>query len=77
MLENFKKTVSKILWIIFPLGFALLIIYSVIHTVGKTPITFIGALCILGIGIVIGIQIVEPQLFPIFFARIRKWLTFK
>lgn len=72
-MEKLKKLGSNILLILFPLG----MVYCIIHTIGKEFTTFLGSILIFGIGIVIGIQIVEPQLFSDFFARIGEWLTFK
>lgn len=54
----FKKIGIALLVIIFPLG----LLYCILHTLGKEFTTFIGGIALIGIGILVGIYIVEPQI---------------
>ena len=57
-MATLKKIGLALLVIVFPLG----LIYCIVHTLGKEFSTFLGGICLLMIGILIGIYIVEPQI---------------
>lgn len=52
------KLVKVLLIIFFPLG----IVYCLIHTLGKDFSCFIGLICAVGIGILLGIYIGKPEI---------------
>lgn len=73
-MEKHKKIGTTLLIILFPLG----ILYCIIHTLGKEFSTFVGSIFLLGIGILIGIYIVEPQVILDFVDKVKIWfLTIK
>lgn len=71
-METLKKIGIALLVIIFPLG----ILYCILHTLGNKFITFIGGICLLVIGGIIGIYIVEPQILCELFNNIIGYLQF-
>ena len=62
MVNDKDKKLSKkliiFLAVVFPIGAA----YCILHTLGKEFTTFLGGLCLTGIGIFLGILIVRPEL---------------
>lgn len=71
-METLKKIGTTLLVIFFPLG----ILYCVIHTLGREFSTFLGSIFLLGIGILVGVYIVEPQILYGLFDRIIGFLPF-
>ena len=74
-METLKKIGITLLTIIFPLG----ILYCMLHTLGKSFITFLGGIFIGGICFLIGMYvmyIVEPQIFCDFFTKVTEYLSF-
>lgn len=71
-METLKKIGIALLIIFFPIG----IMYCVMHTLGKSFVTFLGGVFLVSIGIVLGMYIVEPQLITGFFQNVVSWLPF-
>lgn len=71
-METLKKLFSILMVIIFPLG----ILYCVIHTLGREFSTFLGSIFLLGIGILVGIYIVEPQILCDLLNKVIEYLPF-
>ncbi len=57
-MEKLKKLGTILLIVFFPLG----IIFCILHSLGKSFITFLGSIFICAIGILIGIYIIQPEL---------------
>ncbi len=58
-METLKRIGALILIIFFPLG----ILYLLLHTLSRDFRSFLGGLILVGIGIAIGIYILNPQIF--------------
>lgn len=71
-MELLKKIGIALLVIIFPLG----LIYCIVHTLGKEISTFIGGISLVGIGVLLGIYIVEPQIILNFINKVIELLPF-
>lgn len=71
-MESLKKIGIALLVIIFPLG----ILYCMLHTLGGKFISFMGGIFLLGTGVILGIYIVEPQMFYDFFSKVIGYLPF-
>ena len=57
-MKVFKTILHILLVIFFPLG----IIYAIIHTIAKDFTSFIGGICLVGVGVLIGIYLIKPDL---------------
>ena len=56
-MEKLKKVMTIIMIAIFPLG----MIYCVFHSMFKDFASFIGSIFLIGIGVVLGIYLVQPE----------------
>ena len=52
-----KKILTVLFLIIFPIG----LIYTAIHTIGKSPITFIGSVVLVVLGIIAGAYFIPAE----------------
>ena len=53
----FKKILTVLFLIILPIG----LIYTAIHTIGKSPITFIGSIVLVVLGIIAGAYFIPAE----------------
>ena len=67
-----KQIGAMLLIIFFPVG----LLCCLLHTLGKDFRCFIGGICLVGIGILIGIYIVEPQIILNFKDKVIELLPF-
>jgi hypothetical protein len=72
-MDKWRKLGIILLIIFFPLG----ILYCLIHTLGRDFPCFLGGLFMCGIGVLIGIHIMDSNLIPDFIFYVLSLIPFK